>query len=73
MRKRNVGIPSRAKSPAGLTVNLFIGPEGGFSDDEIELAECENAALFSLGPTILRAETAAVAAAAIVLYELGAA
>ncbi|MFH2204835.1 MAG: RsmE family RNA methyltransferase [Elusimicrobiota bacterium] len=54
-----------------LTVNLFIGPEGGFSEEEIELAETDGAALFSLGPNILRAETAAVAAAAIVFYELG--
>lgn len=61
---------ARAKNPGGLTVNVFIGPEGGFSDEEIELAECEGAALFSLGPTTLRAETAAVAAATIALYEL---
>ncbi|TBR20088.1 16S rRNA methyltransferase, partial [bacterium] len=38
-----------------------------------ELAECEGAALFSLGPTTLRAETAAIAACAVVLYELAAA
>lgn len=61
---------ARAKSPGGLTVNVFIGPEGGFSDEEVELAECEGAALFSLGPTTLRAETAAVAACTIALYEL---
>lgn len=61
---------ARGKNPGGLTVNVFIGPEGGFSDEEIELAECEGAALFSLGPTTLRAETAAVAACTVVLYEL---
>lgn len=54
-----------------LGVNLFIGPEGGFSTEEIELAGCEGAHLFSLGPNTLRTETAAVAAAAIVHYELG--
>jgi 16S rRNA (uracil1498-N3)-methyltransferase len=70
---REVLREARVKHPQGLTVNLFIGPEGGFSDEEIELAECEGAALFSLGPTVLRAETAAVAAATIVLYELGSA
>lgn len=69
---REVLREARVKHPAGLTVNLFIGPEGGFSDEEIELAECEGAALFSLGPTTLRAETAAVAACTVVLYELGA-
>lgn len=54
-----------------LVVNIFIGPEGGFSDEEIELAETDGASLFSLGPNTLRAETAAATAAAIVFYELG--
>lgn len=54
-----------------IVVNLFIGPEGGFSDEEIELAESVGAVPIGLGPRILRAETAASAAAAVVLYELG--
>ena len=59
------------KGHKALPVNLFIGPEGGFSDDEVELAECEGAAVFGLGPNILRAETAVVAACAIIFHELG--
>lgn len=55
-----------------LLVSLFIGPEGGFSDEEVELARAEGAVVFGLGPRILRAETAAAAAAAVVQYELGA-
>ncbi len=52
-------------------IALLIGPEGGFTDDEIKLA-CENgAAAFSLGPRVLRTETAAMVASALVLYELG--
>ncbi len=54
-----------------LTVSLFIGPEGGFSDEEVELARAEGAVVFGLGPRILRAEAAALAAAAVVQYELG--
>lgn len=54
-----------------LEVSVFVGPEGGFSEEEVELAEAEGAVLFGLGPRVLRAETAAVAAAAIVQYELG--
>lgn len=54
-----------------LEVNLFIGPEGGFSEDEVELAQAEGAAVFSLGPRVLRAETAASVAVALVQYELG--
>ena len=54
-----------------LEVSLFIGPEGGFSDEEVELARAEGAVVFGLGPRVLRAETAAIAAAALVQYELG--
>jgi len=54
-----------------LEVSLFIGPEGGFSDEEVELAEADGAVLFGMGPRVLRAETAAIAAAALVQYELG--
>lgn len=54
-----------------LTVNLFIGPEGGFSEAEAALARDSGAVIFSLGPRILRAETACLAACALVFYELG--
>ena len=61
---------SRGKGEVG--VSLFIGPEGGFSEEEVELAELEGAHLFHLGSSTLRGETAAVVASALVLYELGA-
>ena len=52
-------------------IALLIGPEGGFTDDEIRLA-CEiGAASLSLGPRVLRTETAAMVASALLLYELG--
>ncbi|MBI3288570.1 MAG: 16S rRNA (uracil(1498)-N(3))-methyltransferase [Elusimicrobia bacterium] len=54
-----------------LEISLFIGPEGGFSEEEVQLAEAEGAVVFGLGPRILRAETAAITAAALVQYELG--
>jgi 16S rRNA (uracil1498-N3)-methyltransferase len=52
-------------------IALFIGPEGGYSDEEIEQATVARANLVTLGSRILRTETAAVVAAALVLYELG--
>ena len=55
-----------------VEVSLFLGPEGGFSDEEVELAEAVGAVPFGLGENTLRAETAALAAATAVLYELGA-
>jgi len=69
---REVLRKARKTQEKGLRVNLFIGPEGGFSDEEIELADCEGAAIFSLGENTLRAETAAIAASAMVFYGLGA-
>ena len=42
------------------SVNLFIGPEGGFSGKEIELAKENGVKIVSLGPLILKSETAAV-------------
>ncbi|NLD45121.1 MAG: 16S rRNA (uracil(1498)-N(3))-methyltransferase [Chloroflexi bacterium] len=52
-------------------VRLIIGPEGGFAPEEVALARQQGLALVSLGPRILRVETAALAALAIVLYALG--
>ncbi len=52
-------------------VNLFIGPEGGFAADEVLSARAYGVQPVTLGPRILRAETAAIAAAAAVLYEFG--
>lgn len=52
-------------------ITVFVGPEGGFSRNETRLLESAGAVSFSLGRNILRTETAALVAAAIVLYELG--
>ena len=51
-------------------IALFIGPEGGFSENELELLAGRAVKLFSLGERILRTETAALVASAIILYEL---
>ena len=53
------------------SVAMVIGSEGGFSREEAELAKEKGYALISLGKRILRAETAAVSLASIVMYELG--
>jgi 16S rRNA (uracil1498-N3)-methyltransferase len=49
-------------------IYLCIGPEGGWNDDERVLLQSHNAAFVSLGPTVLRAETAAVAACVLVQH-----
>jgi 16S rRNA (uracil1498-N3)-methyltransferase len=48
-----------------------IGPEGGFSDDEVQCARASDWQIISLGPRILRVETAALAVAALGNTEFG--
>lgn len=52
-------------------VNLLIGPESGLTEEEIEQAKTHNFSGFSLGPRILRTETATVAALALLQYAWG--
>lgn len=54
-----------AAGGASARVSLVVGPEAGFSDAEVDLARAGGLAVCRLGPTILRAETAAIAAMAI--------
>lgn len=52
-------------------IHIIIGPEGGFEIDEIEKLKSIDAKIVTLGPRILRTETAGIVAATIALYELG--
>ena len=51
--------------------SVFIGPEGGFTADEVAAAERAGLAIAGLGPRILRSETVAVAVATAVLSRTG--
>ena len=55
----------------GDKIHLIIGPEGGFDPSEIERLKEIGASIVTLGPRILRTETAGIVASAIILYELG--
>jgi 16S rRNA (uracil1498-N3)-methyltransferase len=57
--------------PPAEEIRLLVGPEGGFADVEIERAVAAGAPLVTLGPGILRTETAALVAAVITLDALG--
>lgn len=48
-------------------INVFIGPEGGFDNKEIEIALKNNFKIVTLGKNILRVETAAIVASSIVI------
>lgn len=52
------------------SIAMVIGPEGGFSDKEADALKEIGADCVSLGKTILRTETAGMAALAMVMYEL---
>jgi 16S rRNA (uracil1498-N3)-methyltransferase len=54
--------------PTCASVLVLIGPEGGWTDEEMQQAQRAGCRCWSLGPHIMRIETAAVAAAAIVRY-----
>ena len=58
-------------TPEPLSVAILIGPEGGFSSSEVEASKQAGIKPVTLGRRILRMETAAVVAAALVLHELG--
>ncbi|MFN2239805.1 MAG: 16S rRNA (uracil(1498)-N(3))-methyltransferase, partial [Thermoanaerobaculia bacterium] len=55
--------------PEGDSLRLFIGPEGGWSDEELAAAREMGAHVWSLGPRRLRAETAAIAACTLLILK----
>lgn len=62
----NLGVNSVVHSKVQL--NIFIGPEGGFTKTEIKTAVASGAQNFSLGPRILRTETAGLSTASTILF-----
>lgn len=54
-------------SPEQAQLSIFIGPEGGFSPEEVALAQQHGARMASLGARILRTETAPIVAMTAVL------
>ena len=68
--ERTISIKECLKDVNASTIGIFVGPEGGFEEDEIEKIQDMDGKVVSLGPRILRTETASVVASSIVLYEL---
>ena len=58
------------KSPDNKVL-ILIGPEGGFSEKEISLSKKNGFSSYSLGPRILRAETASISSCALIQHILG--
>jgi 16S rRNA (uracil1498-N3)-methyltransferase len=58
--------------PPRVPLSVLVGPEGGFAEDErAALLKLPNVVRLALGPRILRADTAAVAALAVAQAVLG--
>jgi len=60
-----------AKKPSNKSILILIGPEGGFSKTEITRALEKGFLSYSLGPRILRAETAAISTCTLIQHILG--
>ncbi|MBR0087866.1 MAG: 16S rRNA (uracil(1498)-N(3))-methyltransferase [Lachnospiraceae bacterium] len=56
--------------PKDARIAVFIGPEGGFDPEEVREAEEKNARIITLGPRILRTETAGLAVLSILMFHL---
>ena len=64
-------VKSCLQAAKGKRLILLIGPEGGFTLDEAQVVQEAGGKAVTLGPRILRAETAAVAAVTVAQYENG--
>jgi 16S rRNA (uracil1498-N3)-methyltransferase len=70
-KERSLRSVLREAERPPFSINLFVGPEGGFTPEELAQAQRYGARPITLGPRILRAETAGLVAAAAILHELG--
>lgn len=69
--ERTVSLRSALSGSTPATVSLMTGPEGGFERSEVAQAEAAGLQVCSLGPRILRCETAPLCALSAVLYATG--
>ena len=60
---------SSVKTPKNIFI--LLGPEGGFSDKEVDMARSGGFIIASLGPRVLRAETASISACTLVQHMFG--
>ena len=69
-KEEKTGIRQFVQGFQGESVGVFIGPEGGFAEEEIALARENGITPITLGKRILRTETAGMTTTTILLYEL---
>lgn len=70
--EKKTGLKQVLASPVDRnSVGIVIGPEGGWTEEEVKEMKNKGVVPVSLGPRILRTETAGIVAAALFIYELG--
>jgi len=62
---------ARAEAGPARRVLVLVGPEGGFTPEEVDLARAAGARIVSLGPRTLRAESAGIVAVALCQHAFG--
>ena len=70
-RRAGIQLPDKengSRIKSGMTISIFVGPEGGFTTAEVNFAKTNGAKIISLGKRILRSETAGPILAALILY-----
>lgn len=70
-KEMSTNLKSCLQMAKGKAVGVLVGPEGGFSEKEVLMAEKANVRCITLGPRILRSETASIVLVSNILYELG--
>ncbi len=70
-KERQKSLSNVLRDAQGTRYAVVTGPEGGFSSKEAELAVQAGLQCVSIGPRILRCETAPVAAVCAIMYETG--
>lgn len=72
--EKNYGVKNMITKFKNKDINniaIMVGPEGGFEDEEIKSLENLGAYIVTLGPRILRTETAGFVCSSLIMYELG--
>ncbi len=70
-KEQQKSLSAVLKDAKGGRFAVVTGPEGGFSEREAQLAQDAGLSCISIGPRILRCETAPVAAVCAIMYETG--
>ncbi len=69
-KEEQISLMETLHKLAAQSVMLIVGPEGGFDEEEIEMAKAAGAKCVTLGRRRLRTETAAIAATAAIMLTL---